>query len=111
MANTSVAKSVEVTEQEHNLGELSGANLETAKSLFELHGVVTWQSLWLRHDQNPDQEALNRLGSLPTENSFIYVKTRSALPQEIVNNKVGGYGISLFSYDPTDCQDSTLWLF
>jgi hypothetical protein len=40
MANTSVAEEVEVTEQEHNLGELSRANLETAKGLFEWHGIV-----------------------------------------------------------------------
>lgn len=85
MANTSAAEAVEVTEQEHRLGELSSANLQSAKSLFESNGVVAWQCLW--DDRDLDRETLNLLGSLPTEKNFIYVNARSVLPREIVNNK------------------------
>jgi len=85
MANTLVAQAVEVTEQEHSLGELSRANLQTAKSLFESNGIVVWRCLWGNRDL--DHETLNLLGSLPTEKNFIYVNARSLLPREIVNNK------------------------
>ncbi|KFY68712.1 hypothetical protein V496_00856 [Pseudogymnoascus sp. VKM F-4515 (FW-2607)] len=62
MANTSIEATIEVTEQERTLGELSRANLQAARRLFKSNG-------------------------LPTENDFIYVNTRSLLPREIIYNK------------------------
>ncbi|CZR56281.1 uncharacterized protein PAC_06169 [Phialocephala subalpina] len=87
MANTSFADVVEVTEQEHTLGELSKANLQIAKSLFESNGVVAWRCLWPRNDKKVERETLDALGILPPEKNFIYVNTRSLLPREIVYNK------------------------
>jgi hypothetical protein len=71
-----------------NLGELSSTNLHTAKTLFSSHGFVAWWCLWSSDNRDVDRETLNVLGSLLTENNFIYVKARSLLPQEIVYNKV-----------------------
>jgi len=87
MANKSAIEAVEISEIEHNLGELSSANLHTAKTLFNSHGFVAWRCLWSSDRRDVDRETLNVLGSLPTENNFIYVKARSLLPREIVYNK------------------------
>jgi hypothetical protein len=87
MANTSFANVVEVTEQEHTLGELSKANLQIAKGLFESNGVVAWRCLWPKNDKKVERDTLDALGILPTEKNFIYVNTRSVLPREIVYNK------------------------
>lgn len=88
MANTSIEAIVEVTEQERTLGELSKANLQAARSLFESNGFVAWQCLWVRDERDFDRDTLDVLRSLPTEKDFIYVNTRSLLPREIIYNKV-----------------------
>lgn len=88
MANASAAEAVEISEIEHNLGEFSSANLDTAKTLFNLNGFVAWRSLWLGDNRDVERETLSVLHSLPTENDFTYVKARSLLPREIVYNKV-----------------------
>ncbi|KFZ01161.1 hypothetical protein V500_00865 [Pseudogymnoascus sp. VKM F-4518 (FW-2643)] len=87
MANTSIEAIVEVTEQERTLGELSKANLQAARSLFESNGFVAWQCLWVRDERDFDRDTLDVLRSLPTEKDFIYVNTRSLLPREIIYNK------------------------
>ena len=89
MANIPVAEAVEITEQEHTSGEVSGVNLQTAKSLFDLNRIVAWRYLWsLDDDRDLGHETMDLLGSLPTENDFIHVNARSLLPHKIVNNKV-----------------------
>mgnify|MGYP001596979780 FL=1 len=88
MANTSIEAIVEVTEQERTLGELSKANLQAARSLFESNGFVGWQCLWVRDERDFDRDTLDVLRSLPTEKDFIYVNSRSLLPREIIYNKV-----------------------
>ncbi|KAL5347674.1 hypothetical protein ACLOAV_007083 [Pseudogymnoascus australis] len=87
MANTSIEETVEITEQERTFGELSRANLQAAKSLFQSNGFVAWQCLWDRDDQDFDRDTLNILRSLPTEKDFIYVNARSLLPRDIIYNK------------------------
>lgn len=81
-------ETVEITEQERTFGELSRANLQAAKSLFESNGFVAWQCLWDRDDRDFDRDTLNILRSLPTEKDFIYVNARSLLPRDIIYNKV-----------------------
>lgn len=88
MANTSIEAIVEVTEQERTLGELSRANLQAARSLFESNGFVAWQCLWVRDERDFDRDTLDVLRSLPTGGDFIYVNTRSLLPREVIYNKV-----------------------
>jgi hypothetical protein len=87
MADRSTIEAVKISEIEHNLGELSSANLHIAKTLFDSNGFVAWQYLWSRNKRDLERETLNVLGSLPTENNFAYVKARSLLPREIVYNK------------------------
>ncbi|KFY02116.1 hypothetical protein V490_00616 [Pseudogymnoascus sp. VKM F-3557] len=87
MADTSIEATIEVTEQERTLGELSRANLQAARRLFESNGFVAWQCLWVRDERDFDRDTLDVLRSLPTEKDFIYVNTRSLLPREIINNK------------------------
>jgi len=98
MASTSTADAVEITEKEHGLGELSSANLQTAKSLFNSYGVVVWRCLWPQGGtQDLEREALNVLDNLPAEDNFIYVTARSLLPREIVYNKfITGFLTSQF---------------
>jgi hypothetical protein len=88
MATAFSETTVNVTEQEHILGELSEANLQTAKTLFDSKGCVVWQCVWPRNAEEVERETLNVLGSLRTENNFIYVQNRSLLPREIMCNKV-----------------------
>jgi hypothetical protein len=88
MANASAAEVVDISEIEHNLAELSNANLHTAKTFFNSNGFVAWRSLWLRDERDVERETSNALRSLPAENHFTYVKARSLLPRDIVYNKV-----------------------
>jgi len=87
MADISAIEAVEISKIEHNLGELSSANLYIAKTLFDSNGFVAWQCLWSQDKRDVERETLNVLGSLSTENNFTYVKARSLLPREIVYNK------------------------
>jgi hypothetical protein len=47
MASASGSRHVKISKQEHMLEELLGKNLEDAKRLLKLSGVVAWQNLWL----------------------------------------------------------------
>lgn len=89
MANVSTSEPIEITTQEHALGELSKANLQGAKSLFESNGIIAWRYLWPQEsDQDINQETLKVLSGLPKENDFIYVNSRRLLPTELVSNEV-----------------------
>jgi hypothetical protein len=89
MAGKSIPEAVEVSEQEHTVGELSNANLQSAKSSLESSGMVAWRCLWPRNKEI-ERETLDVLGSLPTEKNFIHVNTRSLLPRHIIYNRVSG---------------------
>jgi hypothetical protein len=62
MADISAIEAVEISEIEHNLGELSSANLHIAKTLFDSNGFVAWQCLWSRDKRDGERETLNVLG-------------------------------------------------
>ncbi|KAB8257969.1 hypothetical protein BDV32DRAFT_126482 [Aspergillus pseudonomiae] len=85
MAPTSAIEAVEISEKEHHIGRLSEQNLQVAKDVFELHGIVAWQNLW--NVRKVDCETLRRLDSLPTEKNFILVNARSLLPSDVVSNR------------------------
>jgi hypothetical protein len=87
MAKTSSGDVVEVTDQDHAVGDLSNSSLQTAEICFDLRGIVAWRHLWQRNE-DVERQTLDILRGLPTEKNFIYVRTRSQLPLDIVYNKV-----------------------